>query len=101
VSTERERVVRHLSELAQEIIERGIDWEKLAAQETARTDPWRWYCRLCGASGEDPDRGGRDWEAGEHLRTTRCGRHEITGYAESGRLAHVWSYPRSAITQWN
>lgn len=101
---ERERITPYLEALARRVLETIADPEfyvRLAAEEAARTDPWRWYCRLCGATGEDPDRGGRDWEAGEHLRTTACGRHEIAGCRESGRLLHVWTYPRPAVTQWN
>jgi hypothetical protein len=30
--------------------------QRRAAQAAARTDPWRWYCRLCGAEGEDESR---------------------------------------------
>ena len=97
MSEERDRIVARLREIA---LNPPAPAE-LAAREAARTDPWRWYCRTCGATGEDPDPGGRDWEAGEHLRTTSCGAHEITGYEESGRLLHVWTYPRSAVTQWN
>jgi hypothetical protein len=74
---------------------------ELAAREAARTDPWRWYCRECGATGEDQDPGARDWEAGEHLRTTRCGRNEVVGMDWFGRTLHVWTYPRSAVTRWN
>lgn len=97
MSVDRDKIIAAL----RKIVEQPADLEKLAAREAARTDPWRWYCRLCGATGEDPDRGGRDWEAGEHLRITRCGRYEITGSAEAGRLLHVWTYPRSAVTRWN
>ena len=81
-----------LEGIAARVLARPVGLEALAAEEAARTDPWRWYCRLCGAAGEDPDRGGRDWEAGEHLRTTPCGRHVVVGTAEAGRLLHVWTY---------
>lgn len=97
MSEERDRIVARLREIA---LNPDYPAQK-AAREAARTDPWRWYCRICGATGEDPDPGGRDREAGEHLRTTSCGAHEITGHEESGRLLHVWTYPRSAVTQWN
>jgi hypothetical protein len=69
-------------------LEREAIWAELADD-----GPWRWYCRTCGTTGDDPDPGGRDWEAGEHLRTTACGRHEVTGFAEYGREMHVWTYP--------
>jgi hypothetical protein len=76
-----------------------------AAREAARTDPWRWYCRLCGARGAVDDgpgaRDARDQAAYAHLRETRCGRFEVTGREESGRLRHVWTYPLSAVTRWN
>jgi hypothetical protein len=97
----RARWIEELAEIAQQIIERGVDYEKLAEEEAARTDPWRWYCRECGATGEDPDEGGRDWEAGEHLRTTPCGRREIVGMDWFGRTLHVWTYSKSAVARWN
>jgi hypothetical protein len=101
----REDVTGYLADLAQRIMERGIDWEKLAAQEAARTGPWGWYCRLCGATGAVDDgtgaRDARDKDARAHLAEMPCGRYEITGWAEAGRLLHVWSYPRSAVAQWS
>ena len=61
-----------------------------------RTDPWVWYCRLCGAKGAVDDGPGareqRDLEAAEHLRTAPCGRHGVIRREESGRLLHVWTY---------
>lgn len=64
---------------------------------TARTDPWRWYCRLCGAKGEAADPAARDQAARDHLAQAPCGRHELTGWAAAGRLLHVWTYPVSAV----
>jgi hypothetical protein len=79
--------------------------EQIAAREAARTDPWRWYCRLCGAGGAVSDGLGareyRDKAAEEHLRETRCGRFEVCAREESGRLLHVWTYPRTAVARWN
>ena len=76
-----------------------------AAREAARTDPWRWYCRLCGAGGAVNDGAGareyRDKAAQEHLSETRCGRFEVPAREESGRLLHVWTYPKSAVARWN
>ena len=97
----REPDYRALTERIIEMVSRPIDWEKYAAEQAARTDPWCWYCRLCGASGQDPDEGGRDWEAGEHLRTTRCGRFPVVGSARAGRMLHVWTYPASALAELN
>jgi hypothetical protein len=68
---------------------------------TDRTDPWRWYCRLCSTSGEFPDRGERDEAAAAHLRDTRCGRFPVHMRAAAGRLVHVWSYPYSAAADLN
>lgn len=78
-----------------------VDWEKLAAEEAARTDPWRWYCRLCGQRGEASTEEERDAGAAAHMRDTPCGRHEIHRAEKAGRLLHVWSYPRSAVAQLN
>ena len=101
---ERERLTPYLEALV-DILSRPVDYEKLAAEEAARTDPWRWYCRLCGAGGAVDDGPGarerRDEDAAGHLFATPCGRHEIAGRAESGRLLHVWTYPQSAVTPWN
>lgn len=66
---------------------------RLAEVEATRSDPWRWYCRICGAQGLAAERKVRDDAAQHHLAETPCGRHEITGWAETGRLAHVWTYP--------
>ena len=66
-----------------------------------RTDPWRWYCRLCGAKGEAATSEDRDSEAAAHMRDTPCGRHEIHRAETAGRLLHVWSYPRSAAAHLN
>jgi hypothetical protein len=66
-----------------------------------RTDPWRWYCRLCATSGEASDREERDEAAAAHLRDTRCGRHAVHRWVEAGRLVHVWSYPCSACADLN
>jgi hypothetical protein len=105
MSESREGIAEYLTGLARQVIEHGVDYEKLAAGEAARTDPWRWYCRLCGATGAvDDGRGARerrDEEAAGHLSGTPCGQHEIRGRTESGRLLHVWTYPRSAVTPWN
>jgi hypothetical protein len=81
------------------IAERPVDYEK--PEEAARTDPWRWYCRLCGAEGEAAASEDRDDEAASHLRDTRCGRHGIHRAETAGRLLHVWSYPRSAAARLN
>ncbi len=62
-----------------------------------RTDPWRWYCRICGAEGEAAEEAVRDLDAAAHLEDTPCGRHAVTGWVTSGRLLHVWSYPASAV----
>jgi hypothetical protein len=101
----RARWIEKLAEIAQQVIEQGVDYEKLAEEEAARTDPWRWYCRLCGAEGAVSDGLGareyRDKAAEEHLRETRCGRFEVPAREESGRLLHVWTYPRTAVAQWN
>jgi hypothetical protein len=85
-----ERIIR-------DITERPIDYDQLAAEQAARTDPWRWYCRLCGAKGEAADPGTRDQAGLAHLEQTPCGRHGITGWVTTGRLLHVWTYPRSAV----
>lgn len=65
---------------------------RLAAQAAARTDPWRWYCRICGAEGEDASRLVRNDQAYQHLKDCRTGEREQTGTAEAGRLLHIWGY---------
>jgi hypothetical protein len=66
-----------------------------------RTDPWRWYCRLCGARGEAATEPVRNAAAAEHLRTTECGRHHQPGRAIAGRLLHVWTFRGpSPYQQW-
>ena len=96
-----------LAAIVDDVLSRPVDYEKLAAEEAARTDPWRWYCRLCGTAGAVDHGPGarerRDEAAEKHLRETPCGRHAIPGRAESGRLLHVWSYPdpRSVAAPYN
>ena len=88
-------------ELASRILS---DYARLVAEEVAwtpRTDPWRWYCRICGAKGKAPESSERDEAARAHLDGTGCGRHEVTGWSQSGRLLHVWTYPASAAAEFN
>jgi hypothetical protein len=91
-----------------EAVSRPVDYEKLAAEEAARTDPWKWYCRLCGATGSVDHTGDRvadedvrDAAAFAHLTDTRCGQHGVLGWEKSGRLLHVWTYSRSAVAHYN
>lgn len=53
--------------------------QRIAEQQAARTDPWRWYCRICGATGEAPKPGERNATAAAHG----------TPVDESGRLLHI------------
>lgn len=57
-----------------------------------RSDPWRWYCRLCGAEGEHDDELERTEAARDHARTEHPqgpGGQLVEDY--SGRLMHVWT----------
>ena len=90
-----------LEAIVEQVLSRPVDLEALAAEEAARTDPWRWYCRLCGTKGEAGREDERDAGAALHLETTPCGRHAMTGTARAGRLLHVWTYPPSAGAQMN
>ena len=65
---------------------------RLAAYEAARTDPWRWYCRSCGATGQDDSEPGRDLEALGHIDACKFGRRPTVCSESIGRLMHVWSY---------
>lgn len=93
-----ERIMRDLAEHPPDPVKAQM--EALAAAE-ARGDPWRWYCRLCGAKGEAAARDDRDAGAAEHLAATRCGRGAIHPQAEAGRLLHVWSYSPAAVATLN
>ena len=68
---------------------------------TDRTDPWVWYCRLCAAGGQAPEREERDEAAVAHLRDTPCGRYPVQRHVEAGRLLHVWTFPYSACAELN
>ena len=58
-----------------------------------RTDPWRWYCRLCGERGERQTGLERDEAALSHTGNCPSGPpHELLGWASEGRLVHVWTY---------
>ena len=81
-----------IAKLLRDIWENPPDPGKLAAAEAARTDPWRWYCRICGAKGEAAGPGARDTAAMSHLGNAGCGRHPTLGRAMAGRLLHVWTY---------
>jgi hypothetical protein len=67
---------------------------QLAEHEATRTDPWRWYCRLCGAEGQADNYPERDREAFAHVDACPHGRFADVRTAEHGRLLHVWSYGR-------
>jgi hypothetical protein len=63
----------------------------LEEHERTRTDPWRWYCRICGTEGEDSERLVRDMGGVLHLQI--CGGGRPTWCREEyGRLSHIWSY---------
>jgi hypothetical protein len=66
--------------------------QKVAEAQAARIDPWRWYCRRCGAKGQDASRPVRNEQAARHLGETECGRGRYHEEAESGRLLHVWTW---------
>jgi hypothetical protein len=74
---------------------------ELAEEEAARADPWRWYCRLCGATGEEDTAEEQVRSARAHLTETPCGRHGVRREEKWGRLIHVWSYPVSAVARLN
>lgn len=97
MSEAHDRLVAILRDLA----ENPPDPAKLAAETAARTDPWRWYCRLCGGKGQADTEQERDALGRAHLAGTRCGRHEVTGWEKAGRLLHVWTFPASAVAQTN
>ena len=63
---------------------------------TERTDPWRWYCRICGAEGDTPDRDTRDAAARAHVEGEHWRDGDVLGWDEAGRLAHAWRYPAAA-----
>lgn len=65
---------------------------KLAREEAERTDPWRWYCRICGAEGADSDRTVSVQQAHAHLDGCSCALRPTLGQAQAGRLLHVWRY---------
>lgn len=93
MSSELDPSIQRLLELAFDPVEQAERAIRLAHYyEHECTRPWRWYCRLCGAKGEAPERAGRDAQARDHLASTDCGCGAIKGRAESGRLTHVWTY---------
>jgi hypothetical protein len=65
---------------------------RLAAYEAARTDPWRWYCRLCGAEGQADTEADRDLVAFGHVDACPDGCHATVRTESHGRLRHVWSF---------
>jgi hypothetical protein len=101
MAEDRDRIIARLRDIALN----PPSPAEIAAREAARTDPWRWYCRTCGAKGAVDDGSGareaRDEAAAAHLRETGCGRDEVTAREESGRLLHMWTYPRTAVARWN
>lgn len=86
--TDAESVVERLLAMANDPEHKN----RLAAHEAARTDPWRWYCRLCGATGENADRTVRNTEAYSHVSADGPHQHPTVADAEVGRLLHVWCY---------
>lgn len=67
--------------------------------ETSRTDPFRWYCRLCGAQGEHEQMATRDRLAQQHLEQSDRGLGIRPGRAETGRVLQVWTYTPSNVKQ--
>ena len=54
-----------------------------------RSDPWRWYCRLCGATGAADSDASRDQDGFD--QTTTCGPDGgVFRFVGAGRLLHVW-----------
>jgi hypothetical protein len=69
--------------------------QRLAQRQLERTDPWKWYCRLCGARGESDSRTASRDEAYAHIADGQpCGHGAVKDQAEHGRLLHVWSWSR-------
>jgi len=67
--------------------------QRLAEREAQRTDPWRWYCRLCAAVGESESRTETVEAAHAHVADGQpCGRGVHKAEDAAGRLLHVWSY---------
>lgn len=64
------------------------------AEQLERDDPWRWWCRHCGAGGAREDEMARDFDAADHVRAAHAKpwSQQIV-MASSGRLAHVWPLP--------
>jgi hypothetical protein len=75
-----------------------VDWGQptggIKVPPLPRTDPWRWYCRLCGAAGDAATEVTRSVAAHAHLRETKCGQGTKLGWNEAGRLVHIWTYGR-------
>lgn len=84
------------AELAEKVLAMVNDPDhinRVAAQQAARTDPWRWYCRLCGETGENADRTIRNSEAYRHVGPDGPhGQRQHIADGEHGRLLHVWCY---------
>lgn len=58
-----------------------------------KVEVWKWYCRICGAEGEELSRADRDRVAGDHIGIDCiCRVHRNVGWAEAGHLVHVWKY---------
>lgn len=64
----------------------------VARAQAERTDPWRWYCRICGAKGADPSRVVRNDQALDHAKECPPGGRPNIDTSETGRLLHVWSH---------
>lgn len=73
-------------------VRQAEDAIRLAEHTAARTDPWCWYCRRCGAKGAEDDEQSRDTAAFAHVDTCPLGRGVRVGTDAAGRLRHVWSF---------
>lgn len=61
--------------------------------DAVRTDPWIWYCRICGATGADGDPEARDQAGLNHVnRECTCSDRPNLCQSEHGRLLHLWRY---------
>lgn len=65
---------------------------EIARRSAARTDPWRWYCRLCGQAGRSADRTVRNAEAYGHVGSDGPHAKPTVAADEAGRLLHVWCF---------
>ena len=92
-NSELEELFKRTLRLIVDPVARQEHEHQVALKEAERTDPWRYYCRLCGHKDQNESRTELIDMAMAHIADGQpCGAGSIKMADQAGRLMHVWSY---------